>query len=109
MERNVREQLRILNDSVAHQRRQIAGLNMRVSALESAAGPRVDPDDVDPVITALFEVLALPCLCERMRVRTELRQTVEVPLRHGSGAHWTGCHVAIAARGLGDRIRKEEE
>jgi hypothetical protein len=57
--------------------------------------------DDDLLRRALRDIAAIPCACERMNVKTEMREHFEVVRNGVREAHWFGCHVTIAARVLG--------
>lgn len=45
---------------------------------------------------ALSQIEKIPCSCSRQNIRSGESRHVE----HMGVAHWIGCHVAIAARGM---------
>ncbi len=50
---------------------------------------------------ALHKIAAMPCGCAAMYTRGQIEhQTITFPTPGGTH-HWLGCHVAIAAQGLG--------
>lgn len=65
--------------------------------------------DDDTLRRALRDIAAIPCACERMSVKTEMREFFEVSRNGAREAHWFGCHVAIAARALGGALEAADE
>ncbi len=61
----------------------------RLTALERPAQTRHARE-------ALEQILKIPCACAFLQIRAFENRHVEID----NVAHWMGCHVSIAARGL---------
>jgi hypothetical protein len=92
---------RSMGDHMGTSRDHNASVHKRLIAIEKAQA-KPEGVGIERALAALRRIQALPCSCERMYKDSGTSIQIVQHVTTAGGHHWTGCHVAIAATGIGE-------